>query len=255
MAKSTTTRLNNWLPLLFLFGLIFLWEIVIKVFKIPPYLIPSPFSIATDFIADIQSLLFHASITLWEATLGLMIAIILGITIANVFVWSSTLEKGLYPLAIASKTTPIIAMAPLLVLWFGNGSLSKVVAATLIAFFPILVNTVKGLKTVDGEALELFESLTATKIQTLTKLRFYSALPYIFSAAKVSTSLAVVGAIVGEFVGANKGLGYLILVNSYHLETVKMFSAVIAAAILGILLFWIVSTIEKRIVFWQVADE
>lgn len=117
------------------------------------------------------------------------------------------------------------------------------------------MNTTRGLKSVDSEALDLFKGLSASKWQIFSKLRFPTALPYIFSALKISTSLAVVGSIVGEFVGANKGIGFVILASSYHLEIVKMFSAVIAAALIGIIFFWIVSFIEKRVIFWITLDE
>lgn len=256
MATQPTQRIINWLSPLGFFALIVAtWEFLVRAFSIPQYLLPAPSAIAVDFVSSVNSLLFHAGGTLWEAFLGFLLANALGILVAIAFAHSKTLEKGLYPFAIALKTTPIIAMAPLLILWFGNGIASKVAAAALIAFFPAIVNTTRGLKNVDSEALDLFRSLSANKWQIFSKLRFPTALPYIFSALKISTSLAVVGAIVGEFVGANKGVGFVILVSSYHLEIVKMFSAVIAAALTGIIFFWIVSFIEKRIVFWTRLDE
>lgn len=256
MATQPTQRIINWLSPLGFFALIIAaWEFLVRAFSIPQYLLPAPSAIAVDFAASINSLLFHAGITLWEAFLGFLLANALGILVAIAFAHSKTLEKGLYPFAIALKTTPIVAMAPLLILWFGNGIASKVAAAALIAFFPAIVNTTRGLKSIDNEALDLFKSLSASKWQIFSKLRFPTALPYIFSALKISTSLAVVGAIVGEFVGANKGIGFVILVSSYHLEIVKMFSAVIAAALTGIIFFWIISLIEKRIVFWITTDE
>lgn len=221
-----------------------------RIFSIPQYLLPTPSAIAIDLSKNIGSLLFHVSITFYEAILGFLIANAIGILIAIAFVHSKTLKRGLYPFAIALKTTPIIALVPLLVLWFGNGIFSKVAAAALISFFPSLVNTVKGLQSVDIEALDLFKSLSASKWDIFTKLRLPTALPYIFSALKISTSLAVIGAIVGEFVGSNKGIGFVILINSYYLETVKMFSAIILAALTGIVFFGIVSFIEKRIIFW-----
>lgn len=142
-------------------------------------------------------------------------------------------------------------MAPLLVLWFGTGLFSKIVAAALVCFFPILVNTVKGLGSVNNDALDLFKSYSATKWQIFTKLRLPNSLPYIFSALKISTGLAVVGAVVGEFVGASKGIGYVILVSSYHLETTTMFAAIIMSALAGVLFFWLISVLEKKFIFWE----
>ena len=256
MATQPTQRIINWLAPIGFFALIIaVWEFLVRVFSVPQYLLPAPSAIAADFASNINSLLFHAGVTLWEAFLGFLLANALGILVAIAFAHSKTLEKGLYPFAIALKTTPIVAMAPLLILWFGNGIASKVAAAALIAFFPAIVNTTRGLKSVDNEALDLFKSLSASKWQIFSKLRFPTALPYIFSALKISTSLAVVGAIVGEFVGANKGIGFVILVSSYHLEIVEMFSAVIAAALTGIIFFLVISFIEKRVVFWTTLDE
>lgn len=248
--RSSKIILNYLLPIIFFFIIIGIWEFIVRIFEIPQYILPIPSAIAIDFFQNISSLTYHAGITLEEAFFGFLLANFLGILVAVAFAHSETLEKGLYPYAIALKTTPVIAMAPLLLLWFGNDILSKVAAAALISFFPAIVNTTKGLRAIDSEALDLFKSLSASKWQIFIKLRFPTALPYIFSALKISTSLAVVGAIVGEFVGANKGIGFIILISSYHLETVKMFSAIIAAALIGMIFFWVVSFIEKRVVFW-----
>lgn len=251
MATQSIKKIINWFsPIISFLLIIGIWELLVRTFSIPQYLLPTPSAIAIDFSKNISSLLFHVGITFYEALFGFIIANALGILTAIAFVHSKTLEKGLYPFAIALKTTPIIALAPLLVLWFGNGIFSKVAAAALISFFPSLVNTVKGLQSIDVEALDLFKSLSAGKWNIFTKLRFPTALPYVFSALKISTSLAVIGAIVGEFVGSNKGIGFVILINSYYLETVKMFSAIVAAALTAIIFFWIVSSIERRIIFW-----
>lgn len=251
MATQTTKKfIDIFSVIISFFVIIGIWEFLVRIFSVPQYLLPAPSAIALDFFQNFNSLLYHAGITFSEAFIGFLIANALGILTAIAFVYSKTLEKSLYPFAITLKTTPIVAMAPLLILWFGNGMFSKVAAAALISFFPAIVNTVKGLKSVDDEAVDLLKSFSANKWQIFTKLRFPSALPYIFSALRISTSLAIVGAIVGEFVGANKGIGYIILISSYHLEIVKMFSAVIASAITGVIFFWVISFIEKHIVFW-----
>lgn len=156
------------------------------------------------------------------------------------------------PFAIALKTTPIVAMAPLLLLWFGTGLAPKVAASALICFFPVLVNSLKGLNDFKEGEEDVFRVYGASKTQVLLKLRFQRATPYIFSAFKVSSSLAIVGAIVGEFVGANEGIGYIILVSSYHLETVNMFAALFMSAIAGVVLFLIISYIDRKVVFWMV---
>jgi NitT/TauT family transport system permease protein len=170
------------------------------------------------------------------------------------FAHSRTLEQGLFPIAIAIKTTPLVAIAPLLVLWMGTGLWSKVAAAALICFFPVLVNTVKGLKAADAEYFELFKSMNASRWKEFRKLRLPFCMPYLFAALKISSSLAVVGAIVGEFVGASSGLGYLILVSSSHLDTPILFTAIFASALTGIAMFHAINWIEARTVFWQKVD-
>lgn len=242
-------------PLLFFISVLALWELIVLVFNFPEYILPRPTEIIYEIITNFNTLLRHTSITMLEAVVGYAIANILGFVVAVIFSHSNTIEKGLYPYAIALKTTPIIAMAPLLILWFGTGMASKIVAAAVICFFPILVNTVKGLKVIDNETLDLFKSLCASEWQIFIKLRLPNSLPYIFSALKISTGLAVVGAVVGEFVGANKGIGYIILVSTYHLETVTMFAAIVMSALGGILFFRLVSLVEKKVVFWQKSED
>ncbi len=189
-----------------------------------------------------------------EAVSGYLIANVLSFITAVIFVHSKTIEKGFYPYVIALKTTPILAIVPFLVLWFGIGITPKIITAALICFFPLLVNTVKGLKTIDDGAFDLFKSLFATKWQIFIKLRLPNSLPYIFPALKISATLAVLGAIVGEFIGANEGIGYVILISTYTLEATTTFAAIIMSALGGISFFWLVGFVEKRVVFWQKSD-
>ncbi|WP_141502804.1 ABC transporter permease [Paenibacillus luteus] len=239
-------------PVGFAIGFLMIWELAVRLMDIPIYLLPSP----TDIIAVIDSSLWsHMLVTLLEALTGFVFANILGLITAVIFVHSKPIEKGVFPLAIALKTTPLVALAPLLVVWMGTGYSSKVVASMLICFFPILVNSVKGLKAIEHEAWELFSTYKGTKAEIFWKLRLPTSLPYVFSALKISTSLAIVGAIVGEFVGANKGLGYVVLVSSYHMDTPVMFSAIIASALCGLVLFWGISQLERKIIFWQRTDD
>jgi NitT/TauT family transport system permease protein len=233
-----------------LFGVLTLaaWQGLVMATGVPEYLLPSPMAILAD--VD-RTLAIQLGVTFLEASIGFAIASVLAFVIAVLFVRFHTLEEGLFPIAIAIKTTPIVAIAPLLVIWLGTGWWSKIVAAILICFFPVLVNTVKGLKAADAEYRELFQTLGASGAQEFRKLRIPYCLPYLFSALKISSSLAIVGAIVGEFVGATQGLGYLIMVSSAHLETPTLFAAIAAAAVAGITLFYIIGAIEHRVIFWQ----
>jgi NitT/TauT family transport system permease protein len=232
------------------FGLLLLaaWQAIVRIGQIPEYLLPAP----TAILASVdRGLAVSFAVTFIEALAGFLIASVLAFAIATLFVRFHTLEEGLFPIAIAVKTTPIVAIAPLLVIWLGTGWWSKIVAAILICFFPVLVNTVKGLKAPDLEYRELFETLGASRQQEFRKLRIPFCLPYLFSALKISCSLAVIGAIVGEFVGATQGLGYLIIISSAHLETPTLFSAIIAAAFAGIAMFYAISFVERRVIFWS----
>jgi NitT/TauT family transport system permease protein len=219
-------------PAVLLVVVVVAWQAAIRLLAVPEYLVPAPSAIAGAFEG----------------------ANVLALLAAIAFVYCPPLERSFFPFAIALKTTPLVALAPLLVIWLGTGLGSKVVASMLICFFPTLVNGVKGLKSVEREAAELFASYGATSFETFWRLRLPSSLPYVLSALKISTSLAVVGAIVGEFVGANQGLGYLVLVSSYHMETPAMFAAIVCAAAIGLTLFWAVGVIEARLVFWQKVD-
>jgi NitT/TauT family transport system permease protein len=232
------------------FGLLLLiaWQGIVFVANVPEYLLPSPSAIAATVDGALAR---QFAVTFAEALAGFVIASALAFTVAALFVRFKVLEDGLFPIAIAVKTTPIVAIAPLLVIWLGTGWWSKIVAAILICFFPVLVNTVKGLKAADLEYRELFETLGASRAQEFRKLRVPFCLPYLFSALKISSSLAVVGAIVGEFVGATKGLGYLIMISSAHLETPTLFSAIFAAALAGIVMFYAVGFAESRLIFWS----
>jgi NitT/TauT family transport system permease protein len=233
-----------------IFGLLLLaaWQLIVTLGHVPEYLLPAPSAIAASID---RSLGVQFAVTFIEALAGFAIASTLAFGVAVAFVRFHTLEDGLFPIAIAIKTTPIVAIAPLLVIWLGTGWWSKIVAAILICFFPVLVNTVKGLKAADLEYRELFETLGASRAQEFRKLRVPYCLPYLFSALKISSSLAVIGAIVGEFVGATQGLGYLIIISSAHLETATLFSAIIAAAIAGIAMFYAISFAERRLIFWS----
>jgi len=226
------------------------WELAVRLLRVPAYLLPAPSAI---FASMDKSLLMHLAATLEEALAGFVLASALAFLAAVAFVRSPALERGLFPFAVTLKTTPLVAIAPLLVLWMGTGWSSKAAAAALICFFPVLVNSVKGLKAADAEYYELFHAMKASRGQEFRKLRIPFCLPYLYSALKISSSLAIVGAIVGEFVGATRGLGYLIMVSSSHLETDVLFSAIFAAALAGIVLFELLGWIERRVVFWQSA--
>lgn len=238
-------------PLAFLSAFVIGWEVVVRVRNTPTYLVPRPSVLPGAIPAELWS---HVWVTAQEVVLGFALANLLAFLSAVAFAQSRVLERGLYPIAIALKTTPLVAIAPLLVLWFGTGLTSKIVAATLISFFPMLVNTIKGIHSVRADENELFRALRARRWKRLVRLQLPTALPYVFAALKISSSLAVVGAIVGEFVGAKAGLGFLILQSSYRLDSPQLFVSIILAALLGFALFGMISMAERLVCTWDRVD-
>lgn len=242
-------------PVIFFLFIILLWEIVVYAFKVPEFLLPTPHQIGLKIIANAGLLARHTAVTMFESISGFAIGSIVGIIAAIFFTHSRIIELSIYPYAIALKTTPLVALAPLLVLWFGNGMLAKIVMSALICFFPVIVNSTKGLKAISPESLDLMDSLSATKWQVLTKLRFPASLPYIFSALKISATLSVIGALVGELAGSTQGIGYIIIINSYRTETVMVFAAITIASLGGIAFFLVVSLLERLFVYWEDPSE
>lgn len=233
-------------PILFFFIFLILWEIITRLLHIPLYIFPSPSSIFTNIFNNFELLLKNMGTTASEALLGFIVGGGFAFLVAVVFAHSAIIEKSIYPYFIALQAVPLIAIAPLLVIWFGNGIFGKLAMSAIICFFPIVVNTTVGLKSIKDDEWDLLRLLSASKFQIFTKLRFPSSLPFLFSAMKISITLSVIGAIVAELAGSNKGLGFMILISSYRTDTVTMFSAIIFSSILGIALFLTISTIEKR---------
>lgn len=234
----------------FIVWVLAVWEGVVKLFFVPEYLVPAP-SVVLVRLVSMKSLLFaHTSITAMESAVGFALGASFGIMLAVAFVHSRTMEMSVYPYAIALKTVPIVAIAPLLIVWFGNGILPKVIVSAIISFFPVVVNTTKGLRNVDPEAFDLFDSMSASRWQVFFKLRVPSSLPYLFAALRISSTLSVIGAIVGEFSGSDRGLGFFILVSSHRLETVDMFVGILLSSFLGILFFYSVALVERLVIPW-----
>ena len=227
-----------------------LWQAFTVFADIPMWLLPSPKAIVLATFQSGVSLLYHTAITLYETMVGFLLAVVIGIPLAAFLVSSDLIWRTLYPLLAAVQSIPKTAIAPLLLVWFGTGEIPKVIIAFLIAFFPIVVNTATGMTLVERDLLHLVRSLSGTKAQTFWHIRFPNALPYIFSACKIAITLAVVGAVIGEFVGADAGLGYLILVASSQLKTDVAFVAILLLAVLGMLLFWLVEWLERLLLPW-----
>ena len=237
--------------LLIILGIsIFIWDLAIKIFAVPEYIFPSPLSIVNVYLTEFPLLLSNLMITAEEAIIGFLIANMISISLVTTIFYAKKAENIIVPLAVTLKTIPIIALTPLLILWFGSGLPSRIATAALICFFPALVNLLRGIKSVDNDLLDLFKIYNSPKYTLLRLLLIPSTLPYLFSSLKISSSLAVVGALVGEFIGSNKGLGFLILTNYYTSDTAMVFAAVILSSLLGIFLYYILHYFENRKITW-----
>jgi NitT/TauT family transport system permease protein len=239
------------IPVATLVVLLCAWAAAERIFNFNRIIIPSPGEVGRAFVMNYARLFKETGITMEESVLGFLLGSITAYGVAASFVYSRTVKDAVYPYAVALKSTPLIAIAPLLVVWFGNGLLSKVVMSALVAFFPVLVNSANGLTAVDPEALDLMKSLSASSWQVLTKIRIPNSLSFLMSGLKIASSLAVVGAVIGEFTGATEGIGHLINTSSYYLETPLMFAGVAMISLGGVAFFGLMAYLERKIVFWQ----
>lgn len=252
-AKKKRDKLFGFLfPTLLIVVLIVIWQMAVVGFKVPEYLFPGPGSILKTMANEFVLLASHGYTTTYEAIIGFFMAIAFGVPCAILIVWSRPIERALMPLLVFSQTMPKVAIAPLFLIWFGFGILPKIIVAFLICFFPIVISTAAGLKAVEEEILDLIRSMSASTFQIFVKARIPNSLPYFISGVKVSITLAVIGAIVGEFVGADRGLGYIIMVANGNLDAKLLFAAIFALAIIGYGLFAIVTVLERILMPWHV---
>ncbi len=231
-----------------------IWQGVTFFFDIPRWLLPSPWQTLAA-LGDSPGLIFrHAAVTAREALAGFALSVVFGFGLGVAISHSRLVEKALYPYVIASQAIPVIAIAPILVVWLGFGMLPKVIVIVLITFFPITINTVDGLRNVDPEMATLMRSLGASRWQHFRMVQLPSALPLIFSGARIAAAVSVIGAILGEWVGASEGLGYLITRSSAQFLTARVFASVLILSLMGIALFYAVSLVERVATPWSRRD-
>lgn len=247
MDKKNIARIKKaLLPLAFLAFFLAFWEWLASTAYINHLILPSFSAVLATAIANGNELLFHLGITSLESILGFAIGAGVAFLAAALFVYSENFKNTFLPFAIALKATPLFALAPLLILWFGNDLTSKIVMGALVAFFPVLINSLDGLTKIEKEKLHLFKLYSANKLQTLIKLRVPHSLPFVFSSLKIASTLSVVGVVIAEFTGATQGLGHIVVISSYYLETPLMFAAVILISLWGILLYGMVAFLEQQ---------
>ena len=227
------------------------WELWTRIANIPVYIVPGPVAVLKRLLGDMDYFVGHGAFTLVEALAGFALGSGVAICAATLMAHSRTLERSLFPLAVMVKVTPIVAVAPLFVIWFGFGSMPKVLIAALITFFPVLVNVLTGLRSVNAGALEFFQSVHASDREIFLKLRAPSSLPYLFAAFRIAVPLSVIGAVVGEWFTGDRGLGHVIIVAHNNLDTPTLFSAILTLAFIGISTTMLMSHVERRVLFWH----
>jgi putative hydroxymethylpyrimidine transport system permease protein len=245
------------LPALALVALVALWQVAAStgaladVLNLESFLVPSPAEIASSLWENRSLLAENAWVTLKEILLGFLCGMVAGIAFAVALRLSRTLRYAFYPLLVASQAIPIIVIAPILIVWFGFGIGPKLVVVALICFFPITVNAADGLRSVDREAIKMMRTLDASRGQLLRRLEAPTALPYVFSGARIAATFAPIAAIFGEWVGAESGLGVLIREDSAHLETARLFAATTVLTAIALALFGLIALAERRVVTWR----
>ena len=253
MKLKTLHTLSRWLGLLSILLAIPAWMLVVQISGLPKFILPSPMDVWARFLKALTdgSLLYHTGVTLVEILLGLLVGVCFATIIGYLLAKSRSLEKILSPYLVASQAIPVVAIAPLLVIWLGGGILSKVVICSLIVFFPVLVNTVVGVRAVSASLYDLMGSLRATRWQILWKLELPASLPVLLGGLRIGATISVIGAIVGELVDAQEGLGFLLQLGDFQYDTSMVFVAVFMLVILALSLYGVVTLLEKRFLKWQ----
>ncbi len=233
--------------------LMVLWQIGVAAFDVPKYLLPSPVLVAERLWTDWAFMLKHSWVTLITTVGGFILSIVVGVPLGMLLVWSRFLEKITMPLLVISQSFPKVAVAPLIVIWFGLGFLPKILIAFSVAFFPIVISTIAGMKSVDSDMNDLARSMQASSWKTFTRIRLPFAMPQIFSGLKVAVAFATVGAVVGEWVGADAGLGYLLLWANANLDTPLLFAVLTCLMVIGLVLYYAVELLEVWALPWHVS--
>ena len=249
---STLRRLagETLVPAVTLIAAVVAWELATRAFHVPRFIMPAPSAILGEGWEWRYRFIEHTWVTLYETLGGFALSMAVGVPLAVLIVYSPTLRLAIYPLIILAQSVPKIAIAPVLLLMLGFGEFPKMVVAFLVSFFPVVVDTATGLAATPPELLDLSRSYRASRFKTFLKVRLPLALPFIFAGAKVAITLAVIGAVVGEFVGSDKGLGYVILSATSYWKTELAFSAMIILSLMAIVLFAAVSLVERVVCPW-----
>jgi NitT/TauT family transport system permease protein len=250
-AKRREAIRRKVLPCLGILIGIAVWAALVDLLKVPPFIAPAPLVVLETLVAKSDVLLSNLWPTMVEAVGGFIIGNVFAIALATLFVHRKALSETFFPLVVLINSIPVVAKAPILVLLLGNGFAPKIAIAAVISFFPTLVNMVRGLEAVNPQAMELMRVLSASKREIFLKLRLYNSLPYLFSALRISASSSVVGAIVGEWIGSNYGIGALIIQATYAFDSALLYATVLVGSAFSVAFFMAIALAERLIVRWQ----
>jgi NitT/TauT family transport system permease protein len=249
------TPRNLSLSVLLLIVLLGLWQFVVVAMKVPDYIVPAPSDVLVALYRGLARGLYlkHLAITLAETIVGFVVGAALGFAIGAAIALNRTVEFFLYPYVVMFQSTPKVALAPLIVIWFGLGMTSKVVSAVLVAFFPMMINTITGLRSADEESVNLMTALTANRLQILWMLRFPAALPYLLAGLEIALTFSLLGTIVAEFLGANAGLGMLLTSMNFSMDVAGEFSVLLLLSVVGLVLNAAILALRRYLLFWDAA--
>ena len=239
------------LPALGIAGLLFLWWLVVTVFEVKPFIAPSPQAVAATLWNKRAVLLANLAPTAMEALGGFLIGNTVALLVATLFVHYRRLQEIFFPVVVMFNSIPVVAKAPILVLMMGNGVEPKIAIAALVCFFPTLVNGVRGLEAVNPQAMELMRVLSASRSEVFFKLRLFAALPYLFSALRIAASMSVIGAVVGEWIGATQGIGAMIIQATYNFDSALLYAAIVMSACLSGTFFLVIVALERWVIRWH----
>jgi NitT/TauT family transport system permease protein len=249
-----TERSAAW-PVVVTVAILVAWEAAVRVLHVKAVLLPRPSLIARVLWERGPLILEHLWPTFYQVVLGFLLSVVGGVIVAVLITYSSIVRKGFYPLIVVSQIVPKVAVAPLLIVWFGLGDVSRLLLAFLIAFFPIVINTASGLTSVDDDFVRMARAYMGDRGQIFTKIRLPHALPLIFAGMKISITLAVIGVVVAEFVASQRGIGFLIVMANGLLDTPLMMAAITALSAMGLALYGLIALLERVVVYWQVPAE
>jgi NitT/TauT family transport system permease protein len=251
VAQSRARMRRRALPALGILALIGVWAALVYVLKVPPFVAPSPQLVAATLFNKFGILMANLLPTAIEAVSGFLLGNLAAILIATTFVHNKSMEQAFFPVVVLINSIPVVAKAPILVLLLGNGMEPKIAIAAVVCFFPTLVNMVRGLESINPQSLELMKVLSASKTEIFFKLRLLNSVPYLFSALKIAASTAVIGAIVGEWIGSNTGIGALIIQSTFNFDSAMLYATVFVGSAFSVAFFLTITLIERLVIRWQ----